>query len=100
MGKGSVLKEAMYAHIEQWKGSCLSQKTYCQSNAITYHVFHYWYKLYRSEHSLSDGKPAADFIPLQISAVSAGCMELYFANGHRIVFHQPLSADYLKALIS
>lgn len=100
MQQGEVTKARMYTHIEQWKGSGLSQKAYCQSNAIIYHVFHYWYKLYRSEHLLREVKPAADFIPLQIHSAATGCMELCFINGHRILFHQMVSADYLKALIS
>ena len=100
MGKGSVIKDEMFAHIEQWKESGLTQKTYCQSHAITYHVFHYWYKLYRSEHGFSNAKLAADFIPLQIYSAATGCLELCFVNGHRILFHQLVSTDYLKALIS
>ena len=29
-------------HIDQWKGSGLSQQKYCQANDLTYHRFVYW----------------------------------------------------------
>lgn len=100
MQRDEAAKERMFAHIEQWKASGLTQKAYCQSNAIAYSVFHYWYKLYRSgEPASCAAKPSAGFLPLQLPA-AAGCVELCFANGHRLLFHQPVSAEYLRALVN
>lgn len=45
----------------QWQQSGLSQKAFCQANAIAYHVFHYWYGVYRSDKKISH-----TFVPLQI----------------------------------
>ena len=100
------IKEQMYAHIERWKGSGLSQKAWCEQQAVKYHVFHYWYKLYRDEHQQAaqalQPKPSAAFIPLMLSASPAtgAFVELHLPGGHRLVFHQMISVDYLKALIS
>jgi hypothetical protein len=47
MQQGEQVREQMYVHIEQWKQSGLSQKVYCEQQGVKYHVFHYWYKLYR-----------------------------------------------------
>ena len=47
--------------IDQWQQSGLSQKAFCQANGIAYHVFHYWYGVYRS-----DKNPSGSFLPLQI----------------------------------
>ena len=106
MQQGEQVKEQMYAHIEQWKQSGLSQKRYCEQQAVKYHVFHYWYKLYRDQHQQAAQEPQskspAAFIPLTLSTSSAvgAFAELHFCGGHYLLFHQPVSADYLKALIS
>jgi hypothetical protein len=47
--------------IDQWQQSGLSQKSFCAANGIAYHVFHYWYGVYRSDKSTS-----GSFLPLQI----------------------------------
>src|SRR4051794_25300024 len=95
------VREQMYAHIEQWKGSGLSQKLYCEQQAVKYHVFHYWYKVYRDQHQQAaqqqpPSKPSAAFIPLTLSASPAAgaFVELYLPGGHHLVFHQMISAVY------
>jgi hypothetical protein len=89
-------RQEHFAMIRSWQQSGLSQKAYCQVNNIKYHVFHYWYKTYRDKqpsHSTS-------FIPLHISDLQAGYIELQLTDGRRIVFHQPIGVEYLKALIA
>ena len=87
--------------VESWKQSGLSQKAYCEQNQIRYHVFHYWYKRYRDE-QLNNSDPT--FIPLTVkpSFSNATCanIEVVLADGKRILFHQPVSCDFLKAVIS
>ena len=51
--------------IEQWRQSGLSQKAFCLSHSIAYHVFHYWYGVYRSEQKATDS-----FVPLNITPVT------------------------------
>jgi hypothetical protein len=88
--------------ITSWQQSGLSQKAFCEQNGIRYHVFHYWYKCFRDLQS-----PAKDegFIPLSIQpsrAINGSCVhvELLLPNGKCLLFHQPVSSDYLKAIIS
>jgi hypothetical protein len=105
MQQGEQAREQMYAHIEQWKQSGLSQKVYCEQQGVKYHVFHYWYKLYRNQHQAAvqepEPKPSAAFLPLTlISSSSAAAIELHLSGGHRLVFYQVVSAEYLKVLIS
>lgn len=87
--------------IASWKQSGLSQKDYCEQNQIRYHVFHYWYKRYRDKGS---GSSEASFIPLIVKAplsdTSCWNIEVIFADGKRILFHQAVSSDFLKAVIS
>lgn len=93
-------QEQMYAMVGSWKQSGLSQKAYCEQNNIRYYVFHYWYKRYRDE--LAGGDSPA-FIPLDVNPAPSNAMcagvELVLPDGKRILFHEPISSDFLKAVI-
>lgn len=94
-------QERMFNLISGWQQSEVSQKLYCEQHGIRYHVFHYWYKRFRE--SRADNK-VRTFIPLQIKApatagINAG-IELVLANGNRILFHEPVSADFIKSIIN
>ena len=91
------IRQQMLSMITGWQGSGLSQKQYCIAHNIRYHIFHYWYKRFRAQASAS---PSASFIAIQAAPAASGHIELFFAEGKRIVFHQPVSADFLKALIA
>ena len=94
-------QKQMFAMVAAWKQSGLSQKAWCEQNQIRYHVFHYWYKLYRDEQS-NCSEPA--FIPLNVkpSLSNASCpnVEVVLPDGKRILFHQSVSSHFLKAVIS
>jgi hypothetical protein len=94
-------QEDMLRVIASWKQSGLSQKAYCEQHHIRYYVFHYWYKRYRDQQAaVQDGR----FLPVNIKPstfpVSNSAIEILLPDGKRILFHQPVSSDYLKALIS
>jgi hypothetical protein len=90
----------MFFLIEQWKGSGLSQKAYCRQQNLSYHVFHYWYKVYRDEKGEDSGKQAS-FIPLRLQQpiTHSAVMELILSDGKRILFHQQPTSEFLKALL-
>lgn len=96
MDNKDQMRQEHFAMITSWQQSGLSQKAYCQVNNIKYHVFHYWYKMYR------DKQPShsACFVPLHISDLQASHIELQLTDGRRIVFHQPIGVEYLKSLIA
>lgn len=90
----------MFRFIEQWQQSKLTQKEYCGQQSIKYHVFHYWYKRYRQQQGGAVGN-SSSFVKLQIAKpVTAGAIEIHFPGGIRLFFHEPVSSNYLKALIS
>ena len=95
------VQEQMFNLIRGWQQSGLSQKMYCEQNGIRYHVFHYWFKRYRDK---SPGNMEATFIPIQIHSPETVCsnpgIELIFDDGRRVLFHQSVSADFIKAIIS
>jgi hypothetical protein len=62
----------MMKMITDWQASGLKQKEYCRDNKIAYHVFHYWYGVYRSSETNT-----GSFLPLKIKATPATNTELH-----------------------
>lgn len=92
-----AVQQQMFDNIDKWRQSGLTQKAFCGQVNLAYHVFHYWYKRYR----ITESKPASSFIKLRVSTPSMiSSIELVLPDGKRLLFHQPVSIDYLKALIS
>ena len=97
MQKDVDVRQQMFNVITDWQQSGLSQKAYCIQHNVRYHVFHYWYKVYRNKSSL----PEASFVKLNVTPLAGSSLvELICTDGKRLVFHQLVSADYFKALIS
>ncbi len=91
------VQQQMFGYIDQWQQSGLNQKAFCEQVNLSYHIFHYWYKRYRNR----EGEAASSFIKLAVSSPSiCSAAEILLPDGKRILFHQGVSADYLKALIS
>ena len=102
MQKDEATREQMFKIVEAWQQSGLSQKFFCEQNGIRYHVFHYWYKCFRD---LQCPAKNEGFIPIKIQRsntanTASSHVELVLADGKRLLFHQPVSSDYLKHLIS
>jgi len=94
------VREQMFKLIEQWQQSCLTQNAFCQQQSVKYHVFHYWYKRYR-EHRQAPQSDVSSFVKLQIAKpITDGSVEIIYPGGIRLIFHEPVSSNYLKALIS
>ena len=86
----------MFDKILQWQQSGLTQKAYCEQESIAYHVFHYYYKRFREKEDIGSSK----FIKLQIAPNLSADIELVLPDGRRLLFHQAVSADFLKVLVS
>lgn len=92
------VRQQMFTHIEQWKQSNLTQKLYCEQHTIAYQAFHYWYKRYRNNNPT---KSSAPFVQLQVQPQNMQPhVEILLSDGKRILFHQPVSSEFLKALIN
>jgi len=87
-------RQSMFSKIEEWRSSGISQTAFCQKQDIKYFVFHYWYKRYREATAIPKG-----FIELKPSVGIDRFAELIVPNGKRIILHQPVSSDYLYALL-
>ena len=98
-------KQQMFLVIEGWKKSGQSQREYCKQNNIRYHVFHYWYKVYREEHQ-AVVKPTSPFVQLQvqpednvITAATTTNVELLLPDGKGLLFHGRVEACFLRSLL-
>jgi len=105
MSRLPEVRQQMFKLIQQWQQSGFSQKAYCKEQSIKYHVFHYWYKRYRQEHGTAIGSGVdnskSSFVKLQIAKpVTSAAVEIHYPGGIRLFFHEPVSSNYLKALIS
>ena len=99
MQKNLEVRDDMFAHIAKWQSSGQTQKAYCIEHTIAYHVFHYWYKVYRDQNS-GNNQPASGFVRLKVAASSeTAYAELILPDGKHLLFHQPVTSQYLKALI-
>jgi hypothetical protein len=100
MRNNPKVRKKMFDMIEQWQQSGLTKKAYCQQQSIKHHTFYYWYKCYRQQHPDMDNK-SSSFVKLQIEKCTATpSVEIYFPGGIRLLFHDPVSSNYLKVLIS
>lgn len=83
--------------IEKWKNSGLSQKESYQQENIPAEVFYYWHKCYRDQQHKKPKKSTESFTEVT-STDSASSMEVCLPDGTRIIFNEPVSADFLKVL--
>lgn len=67
-------RDQMMLMITEWQGSGLKQRDYCTTHNISYHVFHYWYGVYRA-HNPGSGS----FIPLKVT--TAACRDQITITG-------------------
>lgn len=86
--------------VANWSESGLSQKAYCEQQEVAYHVFHYWFRRYRQQ---EEPDTANRFIPVHVQrpglVAEQACIEIIFADGRRLLFHQAVGADFIKAII-
>ena len=100
MSKNLELRNQMFEMIEQWQQSGLTKKSFCEQQSIKHHSFFYWYRRYRQEQSAGDNNELA-FLKLQVaSPVLAAAVEVQFPGGVRLLFHQAVSSNYIKSIIS
>jgi hypothetical protein len=82
--------------ISQWQQSGLTQKAFCATNNIAYHVFHYWYSVYRYDQNAAGG-----FLPVKIN--TPGIHESITITGHNgLQAHFPFtgqSVGFIKQLL-
>ena len=97
MAKSESTREQMFASIASWQTTDLSQKEWCRQQELPYHVFHYWYRMYRESHP--EPVSASSFLRLTVKPQLDAACEVVFTDGTKIVFREPVSVQYLKDLL-
>jgi hypothetical protein len=101
MGATTAHRNRMFSLIENWQQSGLSQKVFCEQQQIAAHQFYYWYKRYRTKNDIRLSSAAQGFVELHSQEPSPeAVIEILLSCGHRILFHQPVAASFIKAIIS
>ncbi|KAF0212414.1 MAG: hypothetical protein FD178_3164 [Ignavibacteria bacterium] len=73
-------REQMMVMIEDWQASGLKQREYCVANKVAYHVFHYWYGVYRAKKT-----DTGSFLPVKVSsAVSKEQITIIGVSGIKV----------------
>lgn len=88
-------KEEIATLIKEWESSGLSKKHFTESKNINYMTFIGWF-------SRGAGKKPTEkkFIPVQMPSTTTGPFaELFFSNGRKIIFHQPVSIEFFQAIL-
>ncbi len=85
-----MTKTARLKHVENWRESGVSKKSYCELAGIKYGTFMSWLK--KAETSLS-----GNFVKLEPS-LRIETIEILLPNGIRLYLSESLSVDLLKKL--
>lgn len=94
------IQQKMFEGIRRWQQSGLKQKAWCEQNGVPYSSFHYWYKRYRNGEPVADKNSSEGFVQLMVNTNRSGIWcELELAGAKKLVFHQSVSAEFLRALI-
>ncbi len=105
--------QEMFAIIERYLTSSLSQIAFCRQEGLAYSKFNYWLKQYRLRKALAVQvatpapveveKRSANFIPLRIAPAeppaSSSTCEIEFLSGVVIRFHGTVDPSVLAQLI-
>jgi hypothetical protein len=82
--------------LHQYKQSNLTVRRFCEAQNLNKGTFNTWKKRYRSQVTLPGNSNG--FMELQVSSAFGATQLFAEVNGIRI--YQPVSADFLKALIA
>lgn len=89
-------REQKMLMVTDWQASGLKQRDYCASKNIAYHVFHYWYGVYRANKT-----DTGSFLPLKVSS-AAGKEQITIVGDSGIKVQIPLteqSIGFVKQLL-
>lgn len=92
-------KEEREYHVQQWRDSGKSQKSYSREAGIPVLSLHYWIYGKKKKARQKRGIPA--FVPLQVKEDEAPHLEitLELPRGIRIILQGQVSAEYIKSLL-
>ena len=95
------IRQEMLEMIDRWKKSGLSQKSFCEMEQIPFHKFYYWLRRSGLQKQAPKKTGSTGFVKLKVKEpVTSSSIEVHLPQGARLFFHAPVSAEYLKTLLS
>lgn len=96
--------ETWLSLIQAWQNSNLTQKEFCAQQSIAYSAFHYWFKKFREQESLSG--VSTGFVPVKITSNTpvedngSVRIELALPDGRCVRFYGGVDVQFLRSLLS
>jgi hypothetical protein len=88
-------KAKMFEWIAQWQPSGLSQRAFCATHDIPYHVFHYYFGVFRSSQTAT-----ASFLPVKVTPVNHEQITLTGVSGIQVQLpYTDRSVHFIKQLL-
>lgn len=97
----TTLQQLMFSLIQVWQKSGMTQREFCEKKDITYGKFQYWMKRY--DEAGHAPERASNFLPVHVKKeipAQSGSLEIVYPDGRRLVFHQEVEPDFLRALLA
>jgi hypothetical protein len=91
-------RQLMFSLIEIWKSSGKTQKEFCQEKDLAYHKFHYWLRKYDNQNDQPSNE--SPFLAVSMQGALRSNLEIVYPDGRRLIFHQPVDAGFLRALLA
>lgn len=93
-------KEERDYHVQQWRQSGKSQKTYSIEAGIPVVSLHYW--IYGKKKKAKEKRAHPAFVPLQIEEEQPASLDvtLELPRGVRIILQGQVSAAFIRSLIA
>lgn len=90
----------MFPLIQEWAGSGLSQKAFCNAHQIKLHVFWYWLRRYREQESLVGQEPSG-FVSVEMDRPWAESVmaEVIYPDGTRLILKERVGLSFLQNLL-
>lgn len=85
-------------HIEGWRSSGLSQRAYCEREAIALSSLQWWFRKRRA----ADRPDRVSFVPVEVGSATAACegaIEVVLLSGRRLRLSAPRSETELARLV-
>lgn len=92
--KSTIRQQQMYAHVESWQDSGLTQRAYCRQTDVPIQTFQYWLRKYRKEKSATD-----DFVAIENSNLNSN-IHIRYPNGVELVLPPQVPVQTLQSLIT
>ncbi len=97
----TTLQQLMFSLIQVWQKSGMTQREFCEKKDITYAKFQYWMKRYNEARGARER--ASNFLSVHVKKeipVRSGSLEIVYPDGRRLVLHQEVDPDFLRALLA